>query len=667
MKRLCWTLLIAALTACADYESGRARILQLEDRRVSCDSLLIFLNHPHADVRALAVEALGKLQDANCTNALVKMLRDANPNVRIETAFALGQLGQKSAEKPLIDVLYTQEILEVKLRAIEALGKIGSERSIPVLINLMKNPNSVLRAEAALSAGRMALRHFTHPSLSEALAHCLGDQNSEVRWKACYALMRIGKEINFDKLRQALGDSDARVRMYAVQALGNAQDAAALEAFGKILANDRDWRVQVKAANALGKYPLRRIANYVSFSNQPHPVRVALIQALGGSAALEPSGYIPSSREHNLIRHHLEQILITDEWQNDDASRAQPSPTEIGLALISYAQLLKEAAAERIQQFVNHPHPRVRARAMQALVECGAAGAGRIFENTYSAAPAIVKIAILEALAKMKNPEPRIFVQALLENDPVLAALAAQGLSQDSLRNKIYVQPIISAYRNLPRPVDVEVAQMMFTALVKMGDTLAVSVLTEALDTPDQALSKTAADALQKLTGRDYSERVAKQTQPHTNFNYKEIAALNGARAIIQTERGDIEIALHTFDAPLTVLNFVRLAEKGFFDGLTFHRVVPNFVIQGGDPRGDSWGSPGYAIRSEFNKQPFRRGSVGMASAGKDTEGCQFFITHSEQPHLDGRYTVFGQVISGMAVADAIHEDDVMKSVTIRR
>jgi cyclophilin family peptidyl-prolyl cis-trans isomerase len=200
-----------------------------------------------------------------------------------------------------------------------------------------------------------------------------------------------------------------------------------------------------------------------------------------------------------------------------------------------------------------------------------------------------------------------------------------------------------------------------------MGDTLAVSVLTEALDTPDQALSKTAADALQKLTGRDYSARAAKQTQPHTDFNYKEIAALNGARAIIQTERGDIEIALHTFDAPLTVLNFVRLAEKGFFDGLTFHRVVPNFVIQGGDPRGDSWGSPGYAIRSEFNKQPFRRGSVGMASAGKDTEGCQFFITHSEQPHLDGRYTVFGQVISGMAVADAIHEDDVMKSVTIRR
>ncbi len=660
--------MIAALTACADHESDLARILQLEDRRVSCDSLLIFLKHPHADFRALAVEALGKVQDANCTNVLVKMLNDPDPSVRIETAFALGQLGQKSAEKPLIDVLYAQEILEVKLRAIEALGKIGSERSISVLINLMKNPNSVLRAEAALSAGRMALRNLTHPSLSEALVLCLRDQNSEVRWKACYSLMRIGKEINFEKLRQVLQDSDARVRMYAVQALGNAQDAAVLEAFGKILATDRDWRVRVKAANALGKYPLRRIANYVNFTDQPQHVRVALIQAIGSSAALEPSGYIPSSREHNLIRHHLEQILAENNVSAEDGrDRLFHSSAEIGLALISYARLLKEAAAPRIEEFLNHPQPRLRARALQALAECGAANAARIFESSYFDAPAMVKIAILEALTKMNDPEPRVFVQALQETDPVLAALAAQGLSQDSLRNKIYVQPIISAYRNLPRPVDVEVAQMMFSALVKMGDTLAVSVLTEALDTPDQALSKVAAEALQKLTGRDYSARVAKQTQPHTNFNHKEIEALNGARATIQTERGNIEIVLHTFDAPLTVLNFARLAEKGFFDGLTFHRVVPNFVIQGGDPRGDSWGSPGYAIRSEFNKQPFRRGSVGMASAGKDTEGCQFFITHSEQPHLDGRYTVFGQVISGLEVVDKIQEGDVMKSVTIRR
>ena len=107
--------------------------------------------------------------------------------------------------------------------------------------------------------------------------------------------------------------------------------------------------------------------------------------------------------------------------------------------------------------------------------------------------------------------------------------------------------------------------------------------------------------------------------------------------------------------------------EKGFYDRLTFHRVVPNFVIQAGDPRGDSWGSPGYAIRSEYNHHPYIRGTVGMASAGKDTEGCQFFITHSEQPQLTGEYTAFGQVTTGMDVVDTIQAGDFMELVQVRR
>jgi len=320
-----------------------------------------------------------------------------------------------------------------------------------------------------------------------------------------------------------------------------------------------------------------------------------------------------------------------------------------------------------IADFVNHPHPRVRARAMQALGETGSSIAIRVLESAYSESPLVVKIAILETLSKLRDyHEPRLFIEALQENDEVLVALAAQGLSQDTV-SKIYAQSIVTAYQNLPKPVDTEAAQMIFNSMQKIGDTLAVPVLTSALNTPDQALSKAAAQALHGLTGADYSSRIVSYTQPRHSFHYDEIVALKGARAFIKTNRGNIEIVLYMQDAPLTVLNFVRLAEKGFFDRLPFHRVVPNFVIQGGDPRGDSWGSPGYAIRSEYNKRPFLRGTVGMASAGKDTEGCQFFITHSEQPHLDGRYTVFGQVISGMDVVDAVQEGDVMELVTIRK
>ena len=136
-------------------------------------------------------------------------------------------------------------------------------------------------------------------------------------------------------------------------------------------------------------------------------------------------------------------------------------------------------------------------------------------------------------------------------------------------------------------------------------------------------------------------------------------------QVFVETDRGTIQIELAVIDAPLTVETFVTLARKGFYDGLTFHRVVPDFVIQGGDPRGDGEGGPGFTIRDELSQQPFLRGSVGIALDWEDTGGSQFFITHSPQPHLDGRYTVFGYVVTGMDVVDRLVPWDVIRSVRI--
>ncbi|HEY9187775.1 MAG TPA: peptidylprolyl isomerase [Ignavibacteria bacterium] len=133
----------------------------------------------------------------------------------------------------------------------------------------------------------------------------------------------------------------------------------------------------------------------------------------------------------------------------------------------------------------------------------------------------------------------------------------------------------------------------------------------------------------------------------------------------INTEKGKILVQLFPNDAPYTVMSICSLADRKFFDGLVFHRVVPNFVIQGGDPLGTGWGGPGYSIKTEISPQKFGTGYLGMANAGKNTEGSQFFITHSPQPHLDGRYTVFGKVIKGMDVVDLIQEGD--KIISIRR
>lgn len=136
-------------------------------------------------------------------------------------------------------------------------------------------------------------------------------------------------------------------------------------------------------------------------------------------------------------------------------------------------------------------------------------------------------------------------------------------------------------------------------------------------------------------------------------------------KAIIETDKGNIELVLFDKEAPNTVDNFEKLANEGFYNGLTFHRVIPNFVIQGGCPKGNGTGGPGYTIKCEINPHKHGAGALSMAHAGKDTGGSQFFITHSPQPHLDGVHTVFGKVVKGMDVVNKIKQNDVMNKVTV--
>jgi cyclophilin family peptidyl-prolyl cis-trans isomerase len=137
--------------------------------------------------------------------------------------------------------------------------------------------------------------------------------------------------------------------------------------------------------------------------------------------------------------------------------------------------------------------------------------------------------------------------------------------------------------------------------------------------------------------------------------------------AVITLASGSqIRIEFFPEDAPKTVENFVTLAKKGFYDGLSFHRVVPDFVVQGGCPKGDGTGGPGYQIKAEFNRQKHVRGSVAMArSQHPDSAGSQFYITYGATPHLDNNYTVFGKVVEGMEHVDRIKQGDRMTSVAI--
>ena len=188
-----------------------------------------------------------------------------------------------------------------------------------------------------------------------------------------------------------------------------------------------------------------------------------------------------------------------------------------------------------------------------------------------------------------------------------------------------------------------------------------------ALDTNDYVVRRKAIEALQSSTGGDFSNRLAYVKTQNTTRDYERAISRIGKRmlAVVNTSKGSFTIEFLPEAAPLNVDNFVQLAKRRYFNGVVFHRVVPNFVVQGGDPRGDGNGGPGYQIRCEINEAPYQRGAVGMALSGKDTGGSQWFVTHAPQPHLDGGYTVFGNVVAGMEVVDAIVRGDTIRSIVV--
>jgi cyclophilin family peptidyl-prolyl cis-trans isomerase len=234
---------------------------------------------------------------------------------------------------------------------------------------------------------------------------------------------------------------------------------------------------------------------------------------------------------------------------------------------------------------------------------------------------------VLNALTKLKAPDlAKILFEHLGKEDVAIRAAAATNIGEARLDGGI--DQLLAAYKRGEADLVIDTRSAALEALSKYGAAAAVPVLRTALGDKDWAVRVKAAELLKSLDPT-------------------------------------IEIELDVLDAPITAGNFITLARKGYFDGLSFHRVVPNFVIQGGDPRGDGEGGPGYAIRDELNQEPYLRGTVGMALAWRDTGGSQFFITHSPQPHLDARYTVFGRVVSGMEVVDAIAQWDVITRMRV--
>jgi cyclophilin family peptidyl-prolyl cis-trans isomerase len=257
-----------------------------------------------------------------------------------------------------------------------------------------------------------------------------------------------------------------------------------------------------------------------------------------------------------------------------------------------------------------------------------------------------------------------IYSEFVSSKDPGLAGMCLEAL-RDSLYLKYRPETsmlLMYDYKELASYKNFDIILMIIDTWGEFKDTGVVSTLKENLTGGNYEIAIHSAKALEKITGIKYNVSL----KPQGDINWARLdAAYTGRFATLRTSIGDIKIKMFPEIAPLTVLNFLKLSEQKLINNTMFPRVVPNFVIQGGDPSESGWGSAGYIIRSEFTDLPYERGSVGMASDGKDTEGSQFFITHSPQPHLEGRYTVFGIVIEGFDVLDNIKYGDSVEEIVL--
>jgi cyclophilin family peptidyl-prolyl cis-trans isomerase len=350
---------------------------------------------------------------------------------------------------------------------------------------------------------------------------------------------------------------------------------------------------------------------------------------------------------------------------------------------------------------VGSPEPWVRAAALQALARMEREEFALVLANLDPDPVWFVRAGLAAALAVAGDEASQARLLAMLKDDDVRVipyVLEALRLTRgadsvDTLRRHLdhpdfavrmaaadqlaalkvtgLGEALAASYARSRGDVEMDARLSLVPLLALQKDGRALAVLREAAGSdPARPVRERAAQALRALGETPPAPGPEPIARPALDYLEAlapyEVGAEARAftpRVFLHTRHGRIEIHLNVVEAPLMSAAFLDLARRGFFDGLTFHRVVPGFVIQGGDPRGDGNGGPGFALRDEIGQRPYGRAVVGMALSGKDTGGSQLFITLAPAPHLDGRYTVFGWVASGMEVADKIRPGDVIEKV----
>jgi cyclophilin family peptidyl-prolyl cis-trans isomerase/HEAT repeat protein len=648
--------------------SDIAQLLSLEDRReFDGPALRRAAQHPDAFVRARTAMTLGHIGDPSGTPILVDLLADPDTSVRIEAAFSLGQLRDSAAVAELagqLDRLPQDSAGTFGVEVATALAKIGGPRAEAALGRLLDRHPPAPDGSDPVTAAILqeSFRLGARSSLARRLPDYISRAGGEWRRNAAWAASRMRLAGAVPALLEAANDGDPLTRSYVARALtAPIADSAGLArpvftSALRTLSTDDEGAVRVNALRSLATFAdpaLSPLAIARLVDRDPNVVVQAAttLGALGG----ERSVGALADRLATPASDGLRRAVATGLARLDPAralTAAAPWRTDADWRQRAlYVDVVAAAGGDsllaRLAPMLADADARVVAATLNAMEQGSHAG-----DSTVLAA----------ARGRMGHPDIGVRAAAIgivaREKDP-------RGIAE-----------LVAAYRRAEPDAENDAR---IAAVDALGDIAEVS--DQARAAVERGFLATVSRSPQYLVRREAAARLGEAAVRRSwggvrpvetgrgPEEYRELArrfVAPGARVptvTIETDRGTIVLMLYAQDAPATVDNFLRLVDRRYFDNGRWHRVVPNFVAQDGDPRGDGSGGPGTTIRDEINRRRYDRGALGMALSGPDTGGSQFFITHSPQPHLDGGYTVFGHVVSGWNTLDQVVQGDRIRRI----
>ena len=620
------------------------------------------LHHPNPAVRRQGALAAGRTGDGAAVDLLLPVLNDSAPSVQAAAAFALGLLKDARALPPLVRMIRAAGSSDQgapQLEAVTAIAKIGGEDGARALTDILAASSPGSASPVVKAALLEAWRLGTRAPISQ-LVRFTDASDADTRWRALFSLGRLRAKEGAAALIRGLSDPDPQTRTVAARGIGKALlDSARLDSRDAIaglsrLLDDGDAHIRINAVRALASFRDSSLARRVVPLAADRDIGVAVqaettLGVLRGSAALAALRPRLTTSVFALRRQAIIALAQADSAAGVAAAAAVSGDADWRWRSVAAEAFGAARARDRLEPQLSDPDGRVVAQALQALQ--------RVVPASDSS---------LDARARALVTHP----------DPAVRSVAADLLARHP--NLDDVGLLVTAYRRAEGDPFNDARLSAVSALGAIaasssaGRLRVLALFVSATPRPaDYLVRRLAADTLPDT--RDGWGPVLPVETGRTIADYREIArrwlvpALAGTKphVFLETDRGRLDIELLPAEAPVTVAEFLGLVDRRFFDGTRWHRVVPNFVVQDGDPRGDGWGGPGagFVLRDEINPVRYDVGTVGMALSGPNTGGSQYFITHSAQPHLDGIYTIFGRVVGGADVLNAIAMGDRIRSI----